>query len=160
MTAKSKTVLQNSVYESPIGPLEIIIRDQALCSIHFLNESTDDTNYVPLNSNIRKQLDEYFDHQSTTFDLPLSPEGTPFQLKVWKELQNVPYGTTITYGELSEQIGDTKAVRAVGRANGQNPIPIIIPCHRVIGQNQKLTGYAGGIERKKWLLRHEGALLL
>lgn len=152
--------MQNLIYISPIGPLEIKTRNRAVCSIRFLNEPADDKEYLPLSSNIRKQLDGYFNHQITSFDLSLAPEGTSFQKKVWQALQNIPYGATITYGELSKQIGDTKAVRAVGRANGQNPIPIIIPCHRVIGKNRKLTGYAGGIERKKWLLRHEGALLL
>ena len=94
------------------------------------------------------------------FDLPLAPVGTPFQQRVWTALLNIPHGVTISYGELATRLGDPKASRAVGLANGRNPISIIIPCHRVIGANGNLTGYGGGLDRKEWLLRHEGALLL
>lgn len=105
------------------------------------------------------QLDAYFAGSLRNFDLPLAPSGTPFQLEVWNELLRVPFGTTISYGDLAERIGRPKAVRAVGAANGANPIPLIIPCHRVIGSNGKLTGYGGGIGIKEKLLAHEGARL-
>ena len=109
---------------------------------------------------VRIQLDEYFERRRTVFELPLAPAGTPFQQRVWAALQAIPLGTTTTYGALAAQLGDAKASRAVGLANGRNPIGIIVPCHRVIGANGHLTGYAGGLDRKEWLLRHEGALLL
>lgn len=106
------------------------------------------------------QLLEYFERRRTVFDVPLAPVGTPFQLRVWTELLAIPLGVTISYGELATRLGDRKASRAVGLANGRNPISIIVPCHRVIGANGQLTGYGGGLDRKEWLLRHEGALLL
>jgi len=106
------------------------------------------------------QLHEYFDRRRTVFDLPLAPVGTPFQQRVWTALLDIPHGVTISYGELATRLGDPKASRAVGLANGRNPISIVIPCHRVIGANGNLTGYGGGLDRKEWLLRHEGALLL
>ena len=114
----------------------------------------------PILSRLFEQLEQYFEGERTEFDVPLDPEGTEFQKTVWRELLHIPYGSTLSYGELSERVSDKKAIRAVGRANGQNPIPIVIPCHRVVGSNNDLVGYSGGIERKRWLLQHEGALLL
>lgn len=108
---------------------------------------------------VRRQLDEYFSGERRAFELPLAPQGTPFQQRVWTELQKIPYGVTISYGELATRLGDAKAARAVGLANGRNPISIVVPCHRVIGTNGALTGYGGGIENKRWLLVHERALL-
>lgn len=102
-----------------------------------------------------EQLNDYFSGKSVSFNLPLNPEGTAFQHRVWEELLKIPYGETITYMELAIRLGDVKAIRAVGAANGRNPIAIIIPCHRVIGAGNKLTGYAGGIWRKKALLELE-----
>jgi methylated-DNA-[protein]-cysteine S-methyltransferase len=99
-----------------------------------------------------RQLRSYFSGALREFHLPLAPEGTPFQVRVWKELLNIPYGATISYGELARRLGDPNASRAVGLANGANPIAIIIPCHRVIGSNGKLTGYGGGLKNKEWLL--------
>jgi methylated-DNA-[protein]-cysteine S-methyltransferase len=93
------------------------------------------------------------------FDLPLVFEGTAFQKRVWNLLRDIPYGTTTSYGTLARRLGDPHATRAVGAANGQNPIPIIVPCHRVVGSRGELTGFGGGIDRKRWLLEHEGALL-
>lgn len=107
---------------------------------------------------LRAQLDSYFRRTLRTFNVPLAPEGTDFQLRVWKELQEIPYGTTQSYLELSRRLGDEKAIRAVGRANGANPIAILIPCHRVIGSDGALVGYAGGMERKRSLLELEGVL--
>lgn len=106
----------------------------------------------------RTQLDEYFAGGRTVFDLPLAPDGTPFQLRVWLALREIAFGRTVTYLDIARRLGDPKAVRAVGAANGRNPIPIVVPCHRVIGADGSLVGFGGGIERKRWLLAHEGAL--
>ena len=105
--------------------------------------------------NCKKQLDEYFAGNRKIFDLPLAPKGTEFQQKVWNALTEIPYGKTRTYGEIAAAIGNPKAARAVGMANNKNPIGIIIPCHRVVGANGKLVGYAGGMEKKEWLLHLE-----
>ncbi len=102
-----------------------------------------------------EQLDAYFAGELEAFDLALAPEGTPFQLRVWEELTRIPFGETISYSQLAERIGDRRAVRAVGLANGRNPISIVVPCHRVIGADGSLVGYGGGLERKRWLLEHE-----
>jgi len=106
-----------------------------------------------------RQLDAYFEGRLTSFDLSLSPQGTPFQQSVWSELRAVPYGETVSYGEIARRIGAPKAVRAVGTANGKNPLPIVIPCHRVIGSDGKLTGYGGGLPMKEFLLALESATL-
>jgi methylated-DNA-[protein]-cysteine S-methyltransferase len=103
------------------------------------------------------QLDEYFDGQRQDFDVDLGPAGTDFQQTVWKALCEIPYGQTVSYGELARRVGNPKASRAVGLANGRNPISIVVPCHRVIGANGSLTGYGGGLHRKEWLLAHERA---
>ncbi|HEY6210306.1 MAG TPA: methylated-DNA--[protein]-cysteine S-methyltransferase [Gemmatimonadales bacterium] len=108
---------------------------------------------------VEAQLQEYFAGARTTFDLPLEPRGTDFQLSVWELLRKIPFGVTTSYGELARRLGDPKASRAVGAANGANPIPIIVPCHRVVGSKGELTGFGGGLERKRWLLEHEGALM-
>jgi methylated-DNA-[protein]-cysteine S-methyltransferase len=108
---------------------------------------------------VEAQLNEYFAGKRTTFDLPLEPSGTDFQLSVWELLRKIPYGVTTSYGELARRLGEPMASRAVGAANGANPIPIIVPCHRVVGSKGELTGFGGGIERKRWLLEHEGALM-
>ncbi len=105
-----------------------------------------------------EQLNEYFNNTRTTFNVPLDTKGTAFQQSVWQALLNVPYGKTNTYGDIATALSNPKAVRAVGAANGKNPISIIVPCHRIIGANSKLTGYAGGLERKSWLLKHEGII--
>src|SRR5690606_34971068 len=101
------------------------------------------------------QLQEYFEGTRTQFSLQLNPQGTDFQKRVWEELQHIPYGKTISYLELSKKLGDIKAIRAVAAANGKNPLWIVVPCHRVIGSDGSLTGYAGGLHRKQWLLEHE-----
>jgi methylated-DNA-[protein]-cysteine S-methyltransferase len=108
-------------------------------------------------SEVERQASEYFAGKRKDFDLPLAPEGTAFQMRVWEELQRIPHGETISYGELATRIGNPKASRAVGAANGQNPISLIIPCHRVIGSDKSLTGYGGGLNVKEALLKHEGA---
>lgn len=110
-------------------------------------------------ADVRAELDEYFAGNRTAFELPLHPAGTPFQLRVWAGLRSVPCGETVSYGALAERIGAPGAARAVGLANGQNPISIVVPCHRVIGADGSLTGYGGGLPAKKWLLAHEAAQL-
>jgi methylated-DNA-[protein]-cysteine S-methyltransferase len=112
----------------------------------------------PILEKTKKQLEQYFAGQRTAFDLPINSEGTEFQQTVWKTLTTIPYGETWNYGELASAIGNKNASRAVGAANGKNPISIIVPCHRVIGANGTLTGYAGGLKAKEWLLKHEGVL--
>jgi methylated-DNA-[protein]-cysteine S-methyltransferase len=106
-----------------------------------------------------EQLIEYFDGRRREFDVPLDPHGTEFQLSVWQVLRTIPYGTTITYGEQARALGDANKARAVGAANGRNPISVIVPCHRVVGGNGSLTGFAGGLDAKSWLLSHERATL-
>jgi methylated-DNA-[protein]-cysteine S-methyltransferase len=147
--------------ESPVGPLLLVADERGVRSIEFVNgrrqvqasaEWTD--NPAPLRETVR-QLRAYFAGELENFDLPLAPVGTPFQLAVWKCLCAIPYGETISYGELARRIGNPNASRAVGLANGSNPIPIVIPCHRVIGSNGKLTGYGGGLPIKEKLLALE-----
>lgn len=145
-------------YQSPVGSLEIEATDTAVTAIRFAEApaepSGSSTDALVLQTCVR-QLDEYFKGQRTLFDLPLQLGGTEFQQTVWRELMTIPFGQTISYGELARRIGNPKAVRAVGLANGKNIINIVIPCHRVIGGNGKLTGYGGGLDRKAWLLAHE-----
>ena len=115
---------------------------------------------LPILMEAARQLEEFFNRERRDFDLPISPSGTDFQMKVWKELCNIPYGETISYGELARRIGNPNASRAVGLANGANPISIIVPCHRVIGANGKLTGYGGGLPRKEKLLALEAGQVI
>ncbi len=147
--------------ESPLGSLLLAADDAGLRQILFVNgrhpaqpESSWKEDRAPLKETTR-QLQAYFAGELTNFDLQLAPEGTPFQLAVWHRLCDIPYGETISYGELATRIGNPKASRAVGLANGSNPIPIVIPCHRVIGSNGKLTGYGGGLPIKEKLLALE-----
>jgi len=149
-------------FDSPIGWLELSASKSALKRIRFYKNKPDDRENES-NSIIEqtiRELSEYFKGMRTHFSVPVNAEGTKFQQAVWRLLRNIPYGKTINSGELAQKMGDPNKVRAVGKANGQNPVPIIIPCHRVIGANNNLVGYAGGISRKKYLLKHEGALLL
>jgi methylated-DNA-[protein]-cysteine S-methyltransferase len=148
-----------SYYESPIGYLRILSNGKAIKEIKFMDSDGPEDPDIHTES-ARTQLREYFDGMRDSFQLELAPEGTEFERSVWQQLLEVPNGTTCTYGDVAKKIGDSKASQAVGRANGKNPIAIVIPCHRVIGSDNKLTGYAGGLERKEWLLKHEGALLL
>ena len=143
-------------YETPVG--RICIGEENGCITH-VTWSKIPQEYVlaetELVLNCKKQLDEYFAGKRKTFDLPLAPKGTEFQQKVWNALKEIPYGETRTYGEIAAAIGNPKGARAVGMANNKNPIGILIPCHRVVGANGKLVGYAGGMEKKEWLLRLE-----
>lgn len=143
-------------YSSPIGLVEITGSKDGITSIIFADDSQVAIGEIPETlKNSYNQIDEYFKEKRKTFDFKLSPEGTEFQKKVWMELMNIPFGETLTYKDIACRLGNIKAVRAVGNANGKNPISIVIPCHRVIGSNGELTGYAGGLDRKAWLLKHE-----
>lgn len=146
-----------TAYLSPVGKLQIICSDEALCALTFLNE-TDAVEEIQTNhltDSTCRQLDEYFSGQRNVFQIPMLQTGTPFQSKIWALLQTIPYGKTVSYMDLSKRFGDVKAIRAVAAANGKNRLAILVPCHRVIGSNRTLTGYAGGLWRKQWLLAHE-----
>jgi len=145
-------------YNSPIGWIEIIEDGNSVTYLRFLDQ-IEHIDHEAKNSRlisiVISQLEEYFNNKRRVFDLPVHISGTDFQEKVWKQLLQIPYGTYKTYGKIATELGTKKCVRAVGNANGKNPIAIIVPCHRVIGENNKLVGYAGGLWRKKWLLEHE-----
>jgi methylated-DNA-[protein]-cysteine S-methyltransferase len=151
--------------DTPIGPLLLAGNGAGLRLINFQNGSHSrqpEPHWVENEaafSEVKRQLDAYFAAELRDFDLDLAPEGTSFQLAVWRELRRIPYGTTISYAELARRIGRPQSVRAVGAANGANPLPIVIPCHRVIGTDGSLTGYGGGLEIKEALLGLEGARL-
>lgn len=149
-----------ATYESPLGLIEVGGTAEAIVSLYFVEEPHEDAQTHPLVDRAIEQLDAYFNHSLRRFDLPLDLQGTDFQRQVWKQLEIIPYGQTASYLEIAQALGKPKAVRAVGAANGQNPISIIVPCHRVIGSSGDLIGYGGGLWRKEWLLRHEGALLV
>jgi methylated-DNA-[protein]-cysteine S-methyltransferase len=151
----------HTMIDSPIGPLTLVAEDGALAGLYMTEHRHQpsveafgelDPDALP---EVRTQLAEYFAGTRTEFDLPLAQAGTEFQRAVWTALLKIPYGQTRTYGELAEQLGNPKAVRAVGLANGKNPISVIVPCHRVIGSSGDLTGYGGGIARKRHLLEFE-----
>ncbi|MGO9328373.1 MAG: methylated-DNA--[protein]-cysteine S-methyltransferase [Steroidobacteraceae bacterium] len=154
---------------SPIGRLLLTSNGEALTGLYMdvpgrdaerhveraVEDGREDPNAAPLPEAAR-HLEEYFAGTRREFELPLAPRGTPFQERVWQALTEIPYGVTWSYGQLAKRIGNPKASRAVGLANGSNPISILVPCHRVIGADGSLTGYGGGMERKQWLLAHEG----
>ena len=154
-----KTFLESNLtryYKTPIGTAKIVGDENGIQSISVLDDDIETSTEIPTCfKDCITQLDEYFGGTRTEFDLKLNPQGTEFQQRVWKELLNIPFNKTRTYLEQSKALGDVKAIRAVASANGKNPIWIVIPCHRVIGSDGSLTGYAGGIWRKKWLLAHE-----
>jgi methylated-DNA-[protein]-cysteine S-methyltransferase len=152
------------VVDSPIGPMTLVAEHETITGIYM-----DDQRHLPPNEKFghpdtgvsvvlkeaERQLGEYFAGARTTFELPLAPDGTPFQRRVWDALREIPHGETVSYGELARRIGQPTASRAVGLANGKNPISIVVPCHRVIGASGKLVGYGGGLERKHTLLELE-----
>jgi methylated-DNA-[protein]-cysteine S-methyltransferase len=154
-----------SVLPSPVGPLTLRWSNDALVGAYFENAPflaerrdwvRDDACLAP----VRVELEEYFAGERTSFDLPLAFEGTPFQVRVWRALCDIPFGETTSYGELARRIGKANwpGARAVGAANGKNPVCVIVPCHRVIGADGSLTGFGGGLPRKRWLLTHEESL--
>ena len=151
--------MKNSFYyDTKIGRIEIEENGEAITKIDYVPkdiEATDDRKQTELIKAAIKQLDEYFQGKRSIFDLPLAPEGTEFQKKVWNALKEIPFGETKSYGEIAKIIGNEKASRAVGMANNKNPIMIVIPCHRVIGANGKLVGYAAGLEVKENLINLE-----
>lgn len=148
--------MHTTYYQSPLGQLKLQCSDEHLIALLFTDgQHTAEADSHPILTNCAQQLDEYFSGQRKDFDLPLMQQGTDFQRKVWTLLQEISYGKTISYNDLAKQYGDLKAIRAVASANGRNNLAIIVPCHRVIGSNRSLTGYAGGLWRKKWLLDHE-----
>ena len=147
--------METAFIESPLGITKIVGDENGISVISILSEG-DITNKIPKNlQECVSQLHEYFAGQRNNFDFKLNPQGTDFQQKVWQELLNIPFGKTMSYLDLSKKLGDVKAIRAVASANGRNPLWIVVPCHRVIGTDGSLTGYAGGLWRKKWLLEHE-----
>jgi methylated-DNA-[protein]-cysteine S-methyltransferase len=147
-------------YGSEIGLIEIIGTEEGILSLDFLEEgSMDNSEIHPCLEKCVEQLDEYFRGTRRDFSLNMILQGTVFQKNVWSQLMKIPFGETVSYKYIASSIGNTKAVRAVGNANGKNRIAIIIPCHRVIGSNGTLVGYASGVWRKEWLLKHESDVL-
>lgn len=148
---------QRAFLKTPIGFAEVIAGEKGISSLVFLSFRVKPQ---PVPSSLKSciyQLEEYFHGERKSFDLKLDLIGSPFQVKVWNELLRIPYGQTISYLELARRIGNINSFRAVGGANGHNPVSVIVPCHRVIGSNGRLVGYRGGLKRKKWLLEHEHA---
>lgn len=142
--------------QTDIGSLELKGNEEGLASVHFLNSEKKTSSIIP--KTLQKpveQLKEYFSGERTEFDLKLNPKGTDFQKRVWQQLQEIPFSKTVSYQTIANRLGDPKVIRAAASANGKNPLSIIIPCHRVIGKDGSLTGYASGLHRKKWLLEHE-----
>lgn len=154
-------IRRHTIVDSPIGPITLVAIDGVLAGVHMHEQrhrpdpemfgSRDDSSFTA----VATQLEEYFAGRRTVFDVPMTMIGTPFQRTVWRALCDIPYGETVSYGELARQIGQPTASRAVGLANGRNPISIIVPCHRVIGADGSLTGYGGGLARKQHLLGFE-----
>ena len=161
------TIYYTWIEESPVGEILLTSNGQSLTGLYLKNQKHFPTQTADWRESataspfpkVKQQLTEYFSNQRQSFDLPLAATGTAFQQTVWNLLPNIPYGETLSYGDLAQKLGTPGSARAVGAANSRNPISIIVPCHRVIGANRKLTGYAGGIERKCWLLNHEGVVL-
>lgn len=157
--------MNETVIDTPVGPLRLAADDAGLHEIRFCDPDAAPPSPAAGNGSggeevlaeAVRQLRAYFAGERRSFDLPLAPAGSEFQLAVWRGLRDIPYGRTESYGELARRIGRPKAIRAVGAANGANPLPIVVPCHRVIGADGSLTGYGGGLERKRTLLALEGA---
>ncbi len=156
-----ETLIHTVYYTSPIGPILLEAEGEQLTVVSFRDDvsvaETSATTSAVLQTTI-EQLDEYFAGTRKQFDLPLHPSGTAFQQKVWDQLIKIPYAETVTYLHMAKRLGNVKSIRAAASANGKNPIGIIIPCHRVVGADGKLTGYAGGLHRKQWLLEHEAKM--
>jgi methylated-DNA-[protein]-cysteine S-methyltransferase len=152
-----------TIVDGPIGPLTVIVDDDiaAVTEVRFPGHGATDIDVIPradghpVLAQAARELGEYFAGQRTTFDVDLAPRGTPFQLAAWEALLSIPYGETVSYREQARRLGDVNKSRAVGAANGRNPIPIIVPCHRVVGSDGSLTGFGGGLDTKAWLLDHE-----
>jgi methylated-DNA-[protein]-cysteine S-methyltransferase len=147
--------MKTAFINSPLGITKIVGDENGVSIISVLSEGELSTKIPNELQEAVSQLQEYFEGKRTDFNFKLNPKGTDFQQKVWQELLNIPFGKTMSYLDLSKKLGDVKAIRAVASANGKNPLWIVVPCHRVIGTDGSLTGYAGGLWRKKWLLEHE-----
>jgi methylated-DNA-[protein]-cysteine S-methyltransferase len=145
-------------YSSPVGELYIAARNERITAVSFLKESKQEEIATAATTQCIRELEEYFYKGRKFFTVEIELEGTEFQRRVWQELLTIPYGSTVSYQALAIRIGNIKSIRAVGLANGQNPIAIIVPCHRVIGKEGDLVGYGGGLVNKDWLLYHEGAI--
>ena len=152
--------MEISHYKSPLGWIEIETKDKALIAMHFiLNPKEKRSPNKKINCKIEEQLANYFNNKSLDLNFKMKPKGTPFQQEIWKLVSQIELGKTLSYSKIAERYGNRKAIRAIGAAIGKNPILIFIPCHRVIGSNGSMVGYAGGIPNKKWLLEHEGFLI-
>ncbi len=158
-------MLFTTTLKSPVGPLRLFATEGALTAIYLENHKGAPTLTAservdhPVLLAARRQLEEYFAGERVSFELPLEPTGTPFQQAVWRALREIPLGVTWSYGDLARHVGRAGAARAVGAANGKNPLSIVVPCHRVVGSDGTLTGYAGGVPAKRWLLEHEQRVL-
>ena len=159
--------MHRTTIDSPIGTITLVADDDALVEVHLPDEkspsATDRRGHGAVGpqragARPRRSCSEYFAGERAEFDVPLAPHGTTFQLAAWQALRTIPYGETVSYGEQARRLGDRNLARAVGAANGRNPLPIVVPCHRVVGANGHLTGFGGGIECKAWLLDHERAV--
>ena len=151
--------MESAFIKTPLGIAKIEGDENGLTSITVFDSEEQVSDIIhELLEDAVYQLQEYFEGSRTEFSLALNPEGTDFQIKVWQALQQIPYGKTVSYLDLSKSLGDVKVIRAVAAANGRNPLWIVVPCHRVIGSDGSLTGYAGGLHRKKWLLEHESPI--
>lgn len=150
--------MEKVTINTPMGPLVISGNSEGIREVTFQEDAPISEKVPSALEAAAQQLTEYFQRKRTQFELPLNPNGTPFQKKVWNQLQQIPFGKTSTYQDMANTLGDPKVIRAAASANGKNPIAIIIPCHRVIGSDGSLTGYAGGLQRKKWLLEHESPI--
>jgi methylated-DNA-[protein]-cysteine S-methyltransferase len=149
-------ITYKAYYKSPLGPVEISGMQDCILSVDFVEDMLPQDADLPFClKTCLKQIDEYFSGKRKEFLLKLDPQGTLFQRRVWQQLEKIPFGAVVSYREIASIIGKPKACRAVGSANGKNPIAIIIPCHRVIGSDGSLTGYGGGLWRKEWLIEHE-----
>jgi methylated-DNA-[protein]-cysteine S-methyltransferase len=144
---------------TPLGIMEIKASDNGIVQVIFCGDEQSEVNPNSLTERCKIQLTEYFYQKRISFELPLEPNGTRFQNKVWLELAKIPFGHTASYLDIAKAVDNPKGSQAVGGANGRNPLTLIVPCHRVVGSNGTLTGYAGGIERKLWLLNHEGIMI-
>ena len=147
--------METAYIKTPLGIAKIVGDENGISNISIVNEGDISSIISTILQEAVSQLNEYFEGKRTDFTFKLNPSGTEFQQKVWKELLEIPFGKTMSYLELSKKLGDVKAIRAVASANGKNPLWIVVPCHRVIGTDGSLTGYAGGLWCKKWLLEHE-----
>ena len=147
-----------AVINSPVGAVKIVENDSIITAIEFTEEPETTHKLSAVTAFAKQELEQYFDSALRVFTFPFKQNGSEFQQKVWQELFKIPYGQTISYHQLAVNLGDAKSIRAAASANGKNQMAIVVPCHRVIGSNGDLVGYAGGLDKKKWLLQHEGVI--